>query len=178
MGCDGIHSSIRSQFRSDNPRFSGRIAYRGLVPIRDLESWWPLPSYSASWLGPDKHFLVFPISKNTVLNIVGFVYSNDTEAKESWSSTGTREEVQAAFAEFEPTVRNTIALMNENPSKWVLNDRELLDQWVFGNGRIVLMGDAAHAVSFQRNLRQENRRADHIQTDLFSFTAPDAPAPR
>ncbi len=56
VGCDGIHSNIRSQFRSDHPRFSGRIAYRGLVPIKDLESWWPLPSYSASWLGPDKHF--------------------------------------------------------------------------------------------------------------------------
>ncbi|KAL1881462.1 hypothetical protein VTK73DRAFT_3524 [Phialemonium thermophilum] len=146
VGCDGIHSVIRGQFRSDNPKYSGRIAYRGLVPIRHLESWWPFQTYSASWLGPDKHFLVFPISRNTILNIVAFVTAEDDETKESWSVTGTRAEVAEAFASFEPTVRKTISFMNENPTKWVLNDRDLLDQWVYGNGKIVLMGDAAHAM--------------------------------
>ena len=29
VGCDGIRSYIRSQFVSDNPIYSGRIAYRG-----------------------------------------------------------------------------------------------------------------------------------------------------
>ncbi|PTB62102.1 FAD/NAD(P)-binding domain-containing protein [Trichoderma citrinoviride] len=146
VGCDGIHSNIRSQFRSDNPRYSGRMCYRGLVPIKDLESWWPFPSYSISWLGPDKHFLAFPISRNTILNIVAFVYSDDDRTKESWTATGHRSEVQKEFESFDATVRKTISFMNENPSKWILNDRELLDQWVYGNGKIVLMGDAAHAM--------------------------------
>ncbi|OTA02866.1 hypothetical-protein [Trichoderma parareesei] len=146
VGCDGIHSVIRSQFRSDNPKYSGRMCYRGLVPIKDLESWWPFPSYSVSWLGPDKHFLAFPISRNTILNIVAFVYSDDDRTKESWTATGHRSEVQKEFEDFDATVRKTISFMNENPSKWILNDRELLDQWVYGNGKIVLMGDAAHAM--------------------------------
>jgi salicylate hydroxylase len=147
IGCDGIHSKIRSQFRSDNPKYSGRMCYRGLVPIKDLETWWPFKSYSISWLGPDKHFLAFPISKNKLLNIVAFVYSDDERALESWTATGHRSEVQKEFESFDPTVRKTISFMNEFPSKWILNDRELLDQWVFGNGKIVLIGDAAHAVS-------------------------------
>ncbi|KAH0528900.1 hypothetical protein TsFJ059_003711 [Trichoderma semiorbis] len=146
VGCDGIHSNIRSQFRSDNPKYSGRMCYRGLVPIKDLESWWPFNSYSVSWLGPDKHFLAFPISKNTLLNIVAFVYSDDDRTKESWTATGHRSEVQREFESFDTTVRKTISFMNENPSKWILNDRELLDQWVYGDGKIVLMGDAAHAM--------------------------------
>jgi 2-polyprenyl-6-methoxyphenol hydroxylase-like FAD-dependent oxidoreductase len=49
VGCDGIHSTIRSQFVADNPQYSGRIAWRGLVPIADVEAWWPCESYSASW---------------------------------------------------------------------------------------------------------------------------------
>ncbi|KAL6872278.1 FAD/NAD(P)-binding domain-containing protein [Trichoderma longibrachiatum] len=146
VGCDGIHSNIRSQFRSDNPKYSGRMCYRGLVPIKDLESWWPFPSYSISWLGPDKHFLAFPISRNTILNIVAFVYSDDDRTKESWTATGHRSEVQKEFESFDATVRKTISFMNEHPSKWILNDRDLLDQWVYGNGKIVLMGDAAHAM--------------------------------
>lgn len=123
------------------------MCYRGLVPIKDLETWWPFKSYSISWLGPDKHFLAFPISKNKTLNIVAFVYSDDERALESWTATGHRSEVQKEFESFDPTVRKTISFMNEFPSKWILNDRELLDQWVFGSGKIVLMGDAAHAVS-------------------------------
>lgn len=122
------------------------MCYRGLVPIKDLEAWWPFKSYSISWLGPDKHFLAFPISKNKTLNIVAFVYSDDERALESWTATGHRSEVQKEFEGFDPTVRKTISFMNEFPSKWILNDRELLDQWVFGNGKIALMGDAAHAM--------------------------------
>ncbi|KAL1966217.1 hypothetical protein VTN77DRAFT_4769 [Rasamsonia byssochlamydoides] len=149
VGCDGIHSNLRSQFSTDNPRYSGRIAYRGLVPIRNLESWWPFPSYSASWLGPDKHFLVFPISKNTILNVVAFVSTDEKdlgELKESWSATGNRDDLARDFESFDQTVRRIISLMPEHPSKWVLNDREPLDQWVFAKGKVVLMGDAAHAM--------------------------------
>ncbi|RFU79708.1 hypothetical protein TARUN_2514 [Trichoderma arundinaceum] len=146
VGCDGIHSNIRSQFRSDNPKYSGRMCYRGLVPIKDLESWWPFESYSISWLGPDKHFLAFPISKNTLLNIVAFVYSDDDRTQESWTAFCHKSEVQRKFESFDHTVRRTISFMNEYPSKWILNDRELLDQWVYGSGKIVLMGDAAHAM--------------------------------
>ena len=36
--------------------------------------------------------------------------------------------------------------MDERPSKWILNDREPLEQWVWASGKVVLMGDAAHAM--------------------------------
>lgn len=150
VGCDGIHSTLRSQFSADHPRYSGRIAYRGLVSISELQSWWPFPSYSTSWLGPDKHFLVFPISRNTLLNIVAFVTTDESALgglKESWTATGHREDLARDFESFDGTVRRIISLMPENPSKWVLNDREPLDRWVFAGGKVVLMGDAAHAVS-------------------------------
>ena len=149
LGCDGIHSSIRSQFTSDNPAYSGRIAYRGLVAIEEIEEWWPLRSYSASWLCKDKHLLVFPISRNRLLNIIAFVTTPIESIgglKESWTATGHRTELEADFKGFEGTVQRIIASMPAHPSKWLLNDREPLDEWVFANGKIMLLGDAAHAM--------------------------------
>ena len=149
IGCDGIHSNLRSQYSTDNPHYSGRIAYRGLVKIKDIKSWWPLQSYSASWLGPDKHFLVFPIARNELLNIVAFVSQDECRLnglKESWTATGRREDLLQDYKDFDETVQRLITLMPEDPSKWVLNDREPLHQWVFAKGKVVLLGDAAHAM--------------------------------
>ena len=149
IGCDGIHSAIRDKFVADEPSYSGRVAFRGLVPIKELESWWPLESYSASWLGKDKHFLVFPISQNKTLNVVAFVSMNGEDLgtlKESWSATGQLSEVIEHFADFDEPVQSIISLMSRTPSKWVLNDRNPIENWVFMNGKIALMGDAAHAM--------------------------------
>lgn len=100
-----------------------------------------------SWLGLDKHFLVFPISRNTILNVVAFVSAARGDEKESWSAVGDRSELAGHFTSFDPVVKRIVSLMPRHPSKWVLNDREPLEQWVFASGHVVLAGDAAHAVS-------------------------------
>ena len=149
VGCDGIHSSIRSQFTPDDYTYSGRVAYRGLVPIEDIKAWWPLQSYSASWLCKDRHLLVFPISRNKTMNIVAFVTKLEEEVsgmRESWTATGQRAELEKDFEGFEETIQRVIACMPPQPSKWLLNDREPLEQWVFCHGKVLLMGDAAHAM--------------------------------
>lgn len=40
VGCDGIHSALRAQSVPDRPRYTGIAAYRALVEIEKLESWW------------------------------------------------------------------------------------------------------------------------------------------
>ncbi|KAI9661725.1 MAG: hypothetical protein M1821_008963 [Bathelium mastoideum] len=149
IGCDGIHSSIRSQFVEDRPLYSGRIAYRGVIPIAELEQWWPFQSYAVSFLGPGKHFLVFPISQNKSLNIVAFVAIPEPELgdlRESWTSKSQRKDAEVDYAGFNETVRKVIGLMPSQISKWKLNDREPLGQWTFLRGKVVLLGDAAHAM--------------------------------
>ncbi|MDI1492895.1 MAG: hypothetical protein OHK93_004678 [Ramalina farinacea] len=149
VACDGIHSNVRKQFISDSPTYSGRIAYRGLVDIGAIESWWPFESYSISWLAPGKHFFVFPVSQNRTLNIVAFVSKPEDELgdlKESWTSRGDWKQCAKDFEDFDGVVRKVIELMPEHPSKWLLDDRKPLSQWMFANEKVVLVGDAAHAM--------------------------------
>ena len=148
IACDGIHSAVRNQFVVDKPLFSGTIAYRGVIPIASLTEW-PFPSYSVLWVAKHRHFLVFPISQNKSLNIVAFVTKGVDEVadvEESWTSICDRSDVEEDFAGFDKYVQEIISLMPEKPSKWKLNDRLPLDLWHYFDGKVMLLGDAAHAM--------------------------------
>jgi salicylate hydroxylase len=151
IACDGIHSTIRSQFAVDQPSYSGRIAYRGVLPLSGttIESNWPYPSLTVSWLAPNKHFLVFPISQNRLLNVVAFVTKPESELaglKESWKSSAPRADLEKEYEGWTENVQKIILAMDPVVSKWKLNDRELLSQWCYMGGKVVLSGDAAHAM--------------------------------
>ncbi|KAL2016666.1 hypothetical protein VTK56DRAFT_3210 [Thermocarpiscus australiensis] len=169
VAADGIHSALRAQLAKgiDTPvHYSGRIAYRGLVPLSAVAEDWPYDSFAVSWLGRDKHFLVFPIcGGNKMLNVVAFVSKPESELgdlRESWSSTAPRADLEAAFEGWEPTVQRIIRAMGPRPSKWKLNDRDLLEKWVYCGGRVVLAGDAAHAM-----LPHQGSGAGHAIEDAF-----------
>ncbi|KAM0253070.1 hypothetical protein ACHAQJ_007446 [Trichoderma viride] len=168
IACDGIHSTVRRQLSKGAdlmPRYSGRVCYRGLLPMSAIEQDWPYDSFAVSWLGPDRHFLVFPISQNKTLNVVAFVSKPEAELgdlKESWSSTAPRSEVEAEFSGWDETVQKVVRAMEPTPGKWKLNDRELLDQWVYLGGKVALSGDAAHAM-----LPHQGSGAGHAIEDSF-----------
>ena len=149
VACDGIHSNIRASFATDQPVYSGIIAYRGVIPISSLPPW-PFPSWSVLWMGKGAHFLVFSVSSDTALNIVAFVTKGEEEVhdlKESWTSTCPRSEMEKDFAAFDETVQHIIRQMPDPASKWKINYREPLDQWVHLNGKVVLVGDSAHSMT-------------------------------
>lgn len=151
IGSDGIHSEVRKQFITGKALYSGKIAYRGVVPIDKLpKETWPGRSWSVIWMARHKHFLVFPISQSRSLNIVAFISKREDEIpdlRESWTSTCDRRELEADFGDCEETVQKVIQLMPERPSKWRINDHEPVPQWVFHDGKVVLLGDACHATT-------------------------------
>jgi salicylate hydroxylase len=143
IGADGIHSTIRALLLGpESPRFSGSIAYRGLVPaerLADLE----LPRYSNGWLGPQRHFVHYYVGRGgRLMNFVAIVPARDWRV-ESWSATGEVADALAEFDGWHPTVRAIIGAADRT-HRWALYDREPLETWSVG--RVTLLGDAAHAM--------------------------------
>ena len=92
---------------------------------------------------------MFPISQNQTLNVVAFVTKPEEELEdlqESWTSSAPREDLEREYAGWDETVQSVIQSMEPRPGKWKLNDRDLLSQWCYMNGKVVLSGDAAHAM--------------------------------
>ncbi|MFC7657102.1 FAD-dependent monooxygenase [Pseudonocardia benzenivorans] len=68
IGADGIHSQIReSLFGRTNPRSSGLVAYRGIVPRDRVPD---VPTVSAKWWGEDRHLVHYWVSGGRELNFV------------------------------------------------------------------------------------------------------------
>jgi salicylate hydroxylase len=139
VGADGIRSTVRaSLFGADAPRFTGHVAWRGLVPgerlPRDL-----VPRTATAWLGPKRHFVHYWVSGGTFVNLVGVVESPWSE--ESWTILGDPADLAQEFAGWHASLRTLIGAA-EHVFRWALYDREPLPVW--SRGRVTLLGDAAH----------------------------------
>lgn len=147
VGCDGIHSKVRANYVADEPRYGGWIAYRAVIPTEKLS--WPFQSWASMFLAHGRHVLTFPISQNKSLNVVAFVTKSEKEIPdlaESWTSTCDKADVLKDFDGFHEVTQQLFRLMPERTAKWRINDREPLPQWTFSGGKVVLLGDAAHAM--------------------------------
>jgi len=140
IGADGIHSAVRARlFGAEQPRFTGCIAYRGLVPAERLAAL-ALPVVSNNWMGPGRHFVHYFVGAGRLVNFVA-VIERDAWTKESWTERGTIADALTAFEGWHSQVRAIIAAADET-FIWGLFDRAPLTRWSMG--RATLLGDAAH----------------------------------
>ena len=89
-----------------------------------------------------KHFMVYPVRSGQLLNYVGFVPTED-ETVRSWSAIGDRNELASSFEGWDPRVVGLLEKV-DTCFWWGLYDRRPLASWT--NGRLALLGDAAHAM--------------------------------
>ena len=140
IGADGIHSRVREQMLgSEQPRFTGRVAYRTTFPasllngksIDDCTKWW----------GIDRHIVIYYVTPEK--DEIYFVTSVPEPEwnNESWSAKGDLNQLREAFKGFHQQVQD---VLNACPDvhKWSLYERDPLERW--SEGHTVLMGDACH----------------------------------
>ena len=147
VGADGIHSTVRALcFAADRPRFTGNVAWRGLIPAASAP---PAARSSAClWWGPGRHVVHYPLTaaaatSPTWVNCVAVVEQNAPWLEESWTAKGDGGELRRAFAAWHAQVRSLIAAIPaEQCYRWALFDRPTLRRWC--RGRVALLGDACH----------------------------------
>jgi salicylate hydroxylase len=140
IGADGLHSRVRRQlFGASKPQFTGGIAWRGIIPMEKLpESHRTLNGQN--WLGTNGHFVVYPIRRGELVNIVGHIERDDWQV-ETWTQAGTHAEIAADFAGWHEHVQALIENI-EIPYKWAIFLHPTMEQWSIG--RATLLGDACH----------------------------------
>jgi salicylate hydroxylase len=140
VGADGIHSTVRAAlFGPERPRFTGCIAYRGLVLAERLTHL-GLEIVSSNWMGPGGHFVHYFVAGGRLVNFVA-INERETWTRESWTDRGQVADALAAFDGWHPQVRAIIGAVDET-FIWALFDRLPLERWSMG--RVTLLGDACH----------------------------------
>jgi 2-polyprenyl-6-methoxyphenol hydroxylase-like FAD-dependent oxidoreductase len=146
VGADGVHSLVRDfVVGPDAPIHKGRIAYRAVFPSA-LMNGLDVGCSRTKWWGPGRHIVIYytTAARSELYFVTSVPEPADWMTRESWSAKGDVNELRAAYDGFHPDVR---AVLEACPDchKWAILEREPLPRW--SNGRVVLLGDAAHPMT-------------------------------
>lgn len=146
VGADGVHSVVRDiVVGPDAPIHRGRIAYRAVFPAK-LMGGFDIGRSRTKWWGTDRHIVIYYTNKakGEVYFVTSVPEPTEWLTRESWSAMGDVKELRAAYEGFHQDVRN---VLNACPDchKWAILEREPLRRW--SDGRVVLLGDAAHPMT-------------------------------
>lgn len=140
VGADGVHSRVReSLFGPDEPKFTGIVAWRGVIAADKLPEHFHRP-VGTNWIGPGGHVIHYLLRRGELMNYVSVVERSNWQV-ESWSVAGTVEECLADYEGWHPDVHTLIKSI-DTPYKWALMLRAPMDEWT--RDRVTLLGDACH----------------------------------
>ena len=138
IGADGLWSTVRKLFSDDAPISDGYVAYRGTIDMDQMSQHAGLDNV-VMWIGPDMHFVQYPIRRGELYNQVAVFRSKRYRpGTDDW---GTVDELDAHYAQTCDYVQTCIKLMWRD-KRWPMHDRAPILTWT--RNRIGLLGDAAH----------------------------------
>jgi 2-polyprenyl-6-methoxyphenol hydroxylase-like FAD-dependent oxidoreductase len=137
VGADGIRSAVRRlAFGETPPRYCGQAGWRFLAPRPSAITGWTV------FLGPGRAFLIVPVATDRV-----YCYADVTADRDFRDPPdGRLDRLRERFAGFAELVGAVLAQLD--PAVPIhFSPIEEVAQPPVGRGRVVLIGDAAHAMS-------------------------------
>ena len=145
VAADGVWSKQRSNIGGAPPtRFSGRIAWRTLLPF-ELAPSFLSPNQVTAFLGPRSHLVCYPLKDADSFNLVAI--SDGSERPKSFGKPLESDEyalLEKAFSSWHEKIQALI-LTGSTPLCWPLY--EMTDGPMQNGKDLVLIGDAAHAMT-------------------------------
>lgn len=141
IGADGLWSSLRaSVFHEASPHPSGKSAYRTVVPAASLPDGLTVNDVHI-WLTEGAHVVHYPVRAGTEHAFV--IILEEPHTAVGWSSPVEAAFVRARAQRLAPSLR-TLLEAGRSWRMWSLHELSMPRSWV--QGRIALLGDAAHPV--------------------------------
>jgi salicylate hydroxylase len=157
IAADGIHSKLRATVlgKETTARPTGLSAYRLMMPSKEIEQRAPAfaacvqprDPYTSMIMAHDCRIIMGPARNGELYSVVGLVpddqMNEDPDRAQSWVNAGDPKKMLSTFAEFPQWTKDMLHLAKDI-GLWQLRDLDPLDSWV--RGRVILIGDAAHAM--------------------------------
>ncbi|OAA51043.1 Salicylate hydroxylase [Beauveria brongniartii RCEF 3172] len=146
VACDGVRSKIRTKIMGNVDVVHPLTAYSISVDREKLKSHDDLQFFfntSGFWMGPKQ--TVVGVDLRSTCNLV-FCTERDDGEEGVWDKPHDVEDVKKQFSNAEPRLHKLMSLASGACFIWQFSDLPELDTWTSRNGRVVLLGDAAHAM--------------------------------
>ena len=141
IAADGIWSRLRGRVAPHaSLRFSGATAWRTLLPREKVPAPFDSPNVGL-WLGPRAHLVHYPVRGGKDVNVVAVIEGGS--AKQGWNLRAEPGALLPAFHRWASPVKTLLESV-ENWRCWSLFRLKPLNRWA--EGRVALLGDAAHPV--------------------------------
>ncbi|KAJ3963042.1 hypothetical protein N0V92_000182 [Colletotrichum tropicale] len=154
IAADGVKSVARDLVpygAGHGPKYTGFAVYRATVDVSKMrkipEICWLLEKPGLHvWIGEDRHVMTYTISAGESFNMV--LSHRDCRDPSTWqqkSQADVLKEMRAEFQGWDNRLTKIIELIDQT-IKWPLMAGDPLHNWVAESSRLVILGDAAHAM--------------------------------
>lgn len=144
IGADGLHSAVRAQLLKDGaPRATGHAAFRSLIPASHMPPELRTP-HVRTWWARDVHVVSYPLRGGELWNLVVLAQQAASD-QAGWSLEASEAQVIQCFDRIEPELLGLLQAGSlAGWRRWNLFYRKPLVASQMAQGRVALLGDAAH----------------------------------